>query len=216
MSVILSLSHATAEWRAGLPPQCMATVRFLDGVSLTIARGECVVVRHDDRYSAQILLAALAGSPLALRAEGWRGERKMQTGLRIRRSAIRLDVLPWLLDGWRSSAGKPTYAPKGIPSLRAVAEPGASPPGPEGIARLHLLRASREGSVTLAEGRQWQRWARSEAGSAHAVVLVVSANARVSLQASHGASRPPVLCGAGAEPAVIVRQLQLHGGRLHG
>lgn len=192
MSSLLSLLHATAEWQAGLPPDCLASVRYLDAISLSIDRGDCVVVRHDDPAGARILLAALAGSPVALQARGWRGERQVFSGLRVRRAAIRSGVLPWILSGWRSAAERPSSVSH---PRRAVAEPAVARP-PAMSPLVHLFRASREGDVSTIEGGYWRRWARDERERGHAVVLVV------------GAGMLPQPGGS------AVRELRLRDGRL--
>lgn len=169
MSPLLSLVHATAEWQAGLPPDCLVSVRYLDAISLSIDRGDCLVVRHDDPAGARVLLAALAGSPATLQARGWRGERKAFSGLRIRRAAIRSAVLPWILSGWRMSLERPAGLPLRAVAEPAVARPAVMPP------LVHLFRASREGDVSTVEGECWRRWARDQREGGNAVVLVVGA-----------------------------------------
>ena len=58
---LLSLVNASAEWEAGLPPRCRASVRLLDRVHVSVRQGDCIVVHHRDPSSATVLLAALRG-----------------------------------------------------------------------------------------------------------------------------------------------------------
>ncbi|WP_331049266.1 hypothetical protein [Gemmatimonas sp.] len=192
-SPLLSLLNATAVWHSGLPPACLASVRFLDAVSLTVSRGDCIIIRHRDPAAAGVLLSVLAGHPATLSPAHWNGQRNASTGLRIRRAAIRVGAMPWILEGWQSIA--PASASVSPP--RAVAEPSLTR-----TPMVHLLRASRDATLSAFEGRQWQRWARSQAMQGNAVVLVAQA-----LPAT-----PPPRLGQSAAPSV--RELQFRHGRL--
>lgn len=200
---LLSLVNATAVWHAGLPPDCLASVRFLDALTLAIHRGDCAVIRHHDPAGAQMLLAALAGHPATFAPAHWTGERLAVHGLRVRRAAVRADVIPWILAGWHAAAA--TDGPERASPPRAVAEP-AVPLAPV----VHLLRASREGVLSSFEGRQWERWARAESRQGNAVVLVASSLPRSARPLGVSDHRPP----APPRASPSVREFRFRDGRL--
>jgi hypothetical protein len=150
----------------------------------------------------QVLLAALAGHPAALNPAQWTGERQAVHGLRVRRAAVRADVIPAILAGWRDAAKEGS---EHVSRTRVVAEPGVqvSP-------TLHLLRASREGELSSFECHQWERWARSQARHGNAVVLVAPLlpRERGALRLS---DRRPVAPPPASPP---VRELRFRDGRL--
>lgn len=150
-SPLLALVDASAEWHAGTPPACAASVRLLDRVHFAVHRGECVVVQHGDPASARVLLSALSGTAALLNAPGWRGERRAGPQVHVRRCAVRSEVVASVLIGWQA----PGVAwAEGQPAV------------------VHLLRASREGYVTPEDRRQWTRWAARERVRGGAIVLV--------------------------------------------
>lgn len=152
-SPLLALVNATAEWYAGLPAGCRARVRLLDRVHVTVHRGECVVVRHDDPASARVLLAALGGHP-ALRFGGrLTGERRSAPGVRVRRCSVSVETARIVRDAWRAADGDDLVASKTGPVV-------------------HLLRVSRHQSLTAPERSQWKVWARHARAAGGALVLV--------------------------------------------
>ncbi|WP_043581057.1 hypothetical protein [Gemmatimonas phototrophica] len=155
---LLALVDVTAEWHAGMPPMCSASVRLLDRVHFTVHRGDCVVVHHDDPAGARVLLAALAGSPALTVSQRWRGERRVAPQVRIRRCSITANALPHVLEGWRE--------------LHSDAVSRRALPSDEPEPVVHLLRASRLGAVSAQEARQWRAWARRLRLSQGAVVAV--------------------------------------------
>lgn len=159
-SPLLALANATAEWQAGLPTLCSATVRLLDQVHFVVYRGDCAVVHHSDPASARVLLAALSGNERAL-GHRFRGERYCAPGVRIRRCSISVHAVTALQSGWQE------------PPL-ARADQGAYPPTNEQPV-VHLMRASRQGSVTASERLQWANWAQRARRRGGALVLVVPA-----------------------------------------
>lgn len=144
-SPLIALVGATAEWQAGTPPSCSASIRLLDRVHFTVHRGDCVVVHHDDPAGAQVLLAALAGNPALTVSHRLRGERQIAPRVRIRRCSISAAALPHILEGWRDVRGNTVHG-------RALHPDEADPV-------VHLLRASRSGPVSGREIRQWRAWA---------------------------------------------------------
>ncbi|GAB1342247.1 hypothetical protein [Gemmatimonas sp.] len=157
---LLALANATAEWQAGLPSLCSATVRLLDHVHFVVYRGDCAVVHHSDPASARVLLAALSGSPLAVTYR-WRGERYCAPGVRIRRCSISVHAVAALQAGWQAA----------VPA-RGDADLDLGPPEHPVV---HLMRASRQGSLSASERRQWSNWATRARRRGGALVLVVPA-----------------------------------------
>jgi hypothetical protein len=167
-SPLLALVGASAEWHAGTPPACTASVRLLDRVHFAVHRGDCVVVYHADPAGARVLLAALAGSAALLAAPGWFGERRAARHVQVRRCAVRAEVVASVLAGWQASAA----------DVRA-----------DHPAVVHLLRASRSGYVTHDDSRQWARWAEQERVRGGAIVVVARAG-EVGAMAMAGPARP--------------------------
>ncbi|MFN8861990.1 MAG: hypothetical protein ACK6DP_14490 [Gemmatimonas sp.] len=151
-SPLLALVGASVERYAGTPPACLASVRLLHRVHLAVHRGDCVVVHHADPAGARVLLAALAGSTALLTAPGWDGERQADRHVRVRRCAVRTDVVASVLAGWQA----PGLGPR-----------NDRPPV------VHLLRATRSGYVTRDDSRQWVRWAERERAAGGALVVLV-------------------------------------------
>jgi hypothetical protein len=160
---LVALLNATAEFRAGLPPTCLATVRLLDQVYFTVHRGDCVLVRHRDPAEARVLLAALAGHPPVVPHHVPSTMRRCAPGVRIRRGAIRTGVIAPLLRGWREPQGA-------HPTLSAVCERSVGPAAAQPV--VHLLRASRDGDIGRGEALQWDAWARRTRAAGGAVVIV--------------------------------------------
>lgn len=156
---LLALVGASAEWHAGVPPACAASVRLLDRVHFTVHRGDCLVVHHNDPAGARVFLAALAGSSALVSAPGWVGERRCAGHLRVRRCAVRVEVVASVLHGWQAT---PTREPVEVEASNA------SPV-------VHLLRASRDGGLTRPDGDAWRRWAERERARGGAVVIVARA-----------------------------------------
>lgn len=165
-AALLALIGATAEWRAGQAPTCLASVRLLDHVDFAVHGGECVVVHHDDPAGVRVLLAALSGHPRLVNGLAWRGARDALDAVRIRRSSIRADLVAPIVGGWRVAVPR---------SWRIGERP-----------TVHLLRASRTGAASTAapgaqgepEGcaeaghRAWREWAADQRRRGGAIVIV--------------------------------------------
>ncbi len=224
MSSLLSLHDATIEWRSGLPSRCVASVRYLDTLTLCIDHGDCVVIRHRDPASARVLLAALAGSPLALHPAFWRGDRRASVDLRIRRASIRAEAFAGILSGWGTARASPAH-PRPESMLRAVAERPAA--HFRGVPLVHLLRVSRCGGISLSEAAHCEQWARRQCERGNAVVLLAQ-SAPVSRHASaftsaprQGAHRPAGSTSEFPDPGEVrdgrsrhIRELYFRDGRL--
>lgn len=148
----------------------MLSVCYLNSVSLSIQRGDCMVIQHNDPARASMLAGALAGDPLLLGRPCTQTERTAHTGLRIRRAAIQSEVLPFIVKGWHEGLNVYLGNTRQLPA-RAVAEHAEHAPV------LHLLRVSRvknsSSSFPPTAGPQWQSWATNEASRQHAIVLLV-------------------------------------------
>jgi hypothetical protein len=166
-AAILALIGATAEWRVGQAPTCLATVRLLDHVDFAVHVGECVVVHHDDPAGVRVLLAALSGHPRLVNGGAWRGARDALDAVRIRRSSIRADLVAPIVGGWRVAVPRTGWI-------------GQRP-------TVHLLRASRSAGAasTAAPGapgqpdryagadhRTWREWAADQRRCGGAIVIV--------------------------------------------
>lgn len=198
MTRLLLLDKATIEWQAGLLPACSAATRYLDSLTLSVHKAECVVIRHADAASARVLSAAIAGSPLLWHASVSHGLRFAVSGLRVRRSSIREGALSPLLAGWLARASVPAQSAQ--PGQKtsdhelqpapgrtvAVSEPppwrrrpaNTRPPVPRyspGPHLLHVLRVSRSGSPSEQEAMEWRRWATQQARLGHSLILLVPA-----------------------------------------
>ena len=149
---LLSLVNASAEWQAGLAPLCRASVRLLDRVHVSVRQGDCIVVHHRDPSSATVLLAALRGHGALTVGAHLTGERRVGTGVRIRRCSISLEAMQAVQEGWRS----------------APWEAAASP----GRAVVYLLRATRRRPEVASTGQQWRQWAQRARMAGDALVLV--------------------------------------------
>ncbi len=165
---LLALQDVTAEWQAGLAPavhpSCHVMVRLLDRVDLCVSPGDCVFVYHTDPAGARVLLAALEGEPRLTRTRWWRGERLAAPGVRLRRTSIRATLADDIRTGW-------LQAPDPLASERdRVAA------APAGTATVHLLRASRSGTVSSSERRAWRQWAESTRRGGGAVVILAPAD----------------------------------------
>jgi hypothetical protein len=154
---LLALVNATAEWHAGLPGTCSASVRLLDRVHFTVYRGDCVVVHHDDPASARVLLAALGGHHAAAVSRQWQGQRLCGPGVRIRRCSIPAAAVSALQSGWQQLAA-------------AEASECGTQRGVESV--VHLLRASRHTGLSMHERAQWHGWAHRVRVSGGALVIV--------------------------------------------
>jgi len=108
---LLSLVNASAEWQAGLPPRCRASVRLLDRVHVSVRQGDCIVVHHRDPSSATVLLAALRGHGALAAGAHLTGERHVGAGVRIRRCRISLDTMQAVQEGWRSAPREAAASP---------------------------------------------------------------------------------------------------------
>lgn len=232
MTRLLLLDKATIEWQAGLPSACAAATRYLDSLTLSVHRGECVVIRHADAAGARVLSAAIAGSPALGQASVSEGLRFAASGLRVRRSSIREGALSPILEGWLAATGTPAqFAQSGQKTSDCGLQPApartvaVSEPQPwrrrpvnirasiqrysPGSHLLHVLRVSRSGSLSGQEAMEWRRWASRQAQLGHAVILL--APVALSLPQLPGLSLPeqrrpgPPLSG--------LRLLQLRYGR---
>ncbi|WP_306518884.1 hypothetical protein [Gemmatimonas sp.] len=206
---LLALVNATAEWHAGLPGACSASVRLLDRVHFTVYRGDCVVVHHDDPASARVLLAALGGRDVPPMRRLLHAHRHSAPGVRIRRCSIPVDAVEALQSGWTRHAADGARAPDvAFPSEPVV----------------HLLRASRHTVITRHERTQWAGWAHRVRATGGALVIVAAGTGR---RVAAGAPAPrPESTGAGMlrEPALAtyptadarsrIHALWLHHGRL--
>lgn len=207
MNHLLSLSSASVEMRAGLPPHCHAAVRLLDDVSLSVAPGDCVLVRHHDPAGARVFLSVLAGMPIHAALPSFSGERQERTGLRIRRTSVRAGVLPWVISGWGRRVGASEIGlvkSDDSEAPRAVAERASPAPV------VHLLRVSRIGSVNPLDGWQWKQWASREYAQDNAVVLLVQRGPVVAR--GRGRERPAMKVRT--EHGPCHRELSLVDGRL--
>jgi hypothetical protein len=155
---LLALVNATAEWHAGVPAVCSASVRLLDRVHFMVHSGECVVVHHDDPASARVLLAALGGHQALTSPRRLQGHRHCAPGVRIRRCSISLEAVSALQDGWSAAS-------------RGGLSPARGRPAPDAV--VHLMRASRQSTISAHEQRQWRSWAQREEATGGALVLVV-------------------------------------------
>lgn len=210
---LLALVNATAEWHAGVPSVCSASVRLLDRVHFTVYRGDCVVVHHDDPASAQVLLAALGGHRASPIGRHLLGERRCAPGVRIRRCSIPVGALAALHE---SATDIATEVATG-----RVTDGGRSSEWRHGVGDpvVHLLRASRQLSLTAAEQRQWRSWGRRVLADGGAMVVVARPEGE---EARAPAAGPLALGGAealrerAAPPyhASVTRALWLHHGRL--
>jgi len=159
---LLALVNATAEWHAGVPSVCSASVRLLDRVHFTVYRGDCVVVHHDDPASAQVLLAALGGHQAFSVGRHLLGERRCAPGVRIRRCSIPIGALAALHESAADIAAE-SATDGGRSSGRRN---GA------GDSVVHLLRASRQLPLSAAEQRQWRSWGYRVLANGGAMVVV--------------------------------------------
>lgn len=154
---LLALVNATAEWHAGLPGACSASVRLLDRVHFTVYRGDCVVVHHDDPASARVLLAALGGHDGQSLRRLLHGHRHCAPGVRIRRCSIPTDAVAALQSGWTHRGGNGSFHS----DAPLAAEPV-----------VHLLRASRRAAITGHARTQWSGWAHRVRATGGALVIV--------------------------------------------
>ena len=155
--------NATAEWHAGLPGACSASVRLLDRIHFTVYRGDCVVVHHDDPASARVLLAALGGHEAQSVRRLLHGHRHCAPGVRIRRCSIPTDAVTALQSGW-------TQRPAGD---------GCHPERPVAAESVvHLMRASRHAAITRHERTQWTAWAHRVRTTGGALVIVAPGTLR--------------------------------------
>jgi len=216
---LLALVNATAEWQAGLPGLCSASVRLLDRVHFTVYRGDCVVVHHDDPASARVLLAALDGHHAGAVSRRWQGQRICAPGVRIRRCSIPAAAVSALQTGWQHH-------------VAAEAAEFGTRRGTESV--VHLLRASRHTGLSLHERAQWHGWAQRVRARGGALVIVapgtrlpVPARAAPSPPAPPFTAPPRLEAGAGdrlrerpgdayatAETNARTQALWLHHGRL--
>ena len=160
---LLALVNATAEWQAGLPGLCSASVRLLDRVHFTVYRGDCVVVHHDDPASARVLLAALDGHHAGAVSRRLQGQRFCAPGVRIRRCSIPAAAVSALQTGWQHH-------------VAAEASESDTRPGTESV--VHLLRASRHTDVSMLERAQWHGWAQRVRLRGGALVIVAPGTPR--------------------------------------
>lgn len=214
-AAILALIGATAEWRVGQAPTCLATVRLLDHVDFAVHYGECVVVHHDDPAGVRVLLAALAGHPRLVNGGAWRGARDALDAVRIRRSSIRADLVAPIVGGWR------------------VADPRAWRIGERPT--VHLLRASRTlcAAPCAAHGERaqptggadavhdaWRQWAADQRRRGGAIVIVAdtrsdnSIGRRAGQPRVAGPERVRERTAAYGTPMAAVRECLLRNGRL--
>lgn len=203
---LLALVNATAEWHAGLPGTCSASVRLLDRVHFTVYRGDCVVVRHADPASARVLLDALGGHHAGSMSRRLQGQRLCAPGVRIRRCSIPTAAVAALQSGWQQ------LDTAGTPATRC---------GPESV--VHLLRASRHTGLSIHERTQWHGWAHRVRARGGALVIVAPGRphpvkAHVippHLEAGAGATlREHAAAYASAENSARTEALWLHHGRL--
>jgi hypothetical protein len=208
---LITLTNATAEWHAGAAPSCLLSARLLDQVALQVGRGDCVVVRHADAYAARVLLAALGGSPRLLSARAWMGVRVAAPGLRVRRAAVATAALPALLQGWQQATVVSSTEADGHP-----ATPHGTPARIE-TPVVHLLRASRSGTLPHAHAREWQRWAAAQRARGGALVIVAATEGvpTAPVRAEHSGRHQTYERGTPYHPdASAVRELLLRHGRL--
>ncbi|MFN7459305.1 MAG: hypothetical protein ACK5U0_18170 [Gemmatimonas sp.] len=193
---LLSLVNASAEWQAGLPPRCRASVRLLDRVHVSVRQGDCIVVHHRDPSSATVLLAALRGHGALAAGAHLTGERHVGAGVRIRRCRISLDTMQAVQEGWRS-------APR---------EAAASPGRPV----VYLLRATRRQPEVDGTRQQWREWAQRARAAGDALVLVtwhVPHGDDPAVERPRGALHEPTPHGYRL-PGEGSRVMRLHHGRL--
>ncbi len=206
---MLALVNATAEWHAGLPGACSASVRLLDRVHFTVHRGDCVVVHHDDPASARVLLAALGGDGGQVLRRQLHGYRHCASGVRIRRCSIPTGAVAALQSGWTQRPSDGAIHADGPLATQSV---------------VHLMRASRYVAITRHERTQWIGWAHHVRATGGALVIVapgtlhrapsITAPPRPGLAAGT-TLREPVLAGyAAVEAPARTQALWLHHGRL--
>ncbi len=206
---LLALVNATAEWHAGLPGACSASVRLLDRIHFTVYRGDCVVVHHDDPASARVLLAALGGHDVPPVRRLLHGHRHCAPGVRIRRCSIPTDAVAALQAGWTQLASDGESSP----DIPRATEPV-----------VHLLRASRYTVITRHERTQWSGWAHRVRATGGALVIVAPGTPRPAVSGGPPPRSDFGIATALREPAmasyapvatgVRTHALWLHHGRL--
>lgn len=206
---LLTLTHACAEWSAGIAGHCAARVRLLDDITLRVHAGELLLLHQGPlSMGGALLLSVLAGAAPPGRHRYVRGVRAIAPGVRIRRAAVHATTVPDIVRGWQDATA---------PRAAATEDTHRRPP------TIYLLRATRTTAPTRGEAREWQRWARRARERHDGIVIAgpLSSPASIAIRPVRTAAREPsVRYQATRDVAPYshadgVRVLEIRAGRLY-
>lgn len=208
---LLSMAQASADVTAGIPGRCALSVRVLDDVSLSIHAGELLLLQAPEALAQTLLLAAMAGGPLAAGHRYVRATRNAATGLRIRRAALHHDAIPEIMRGWQDARGASVPPTSGTVYLLRAMHPRVTDSGP----------------LTPRAAAEWRRWGRSAHERRDGVMIVWAPRTSQPDNATHSAALPATPPSRAHETVASyhprdfipqhapIRLLELRAGRLY-